>query len=183
MCPKGYGAPGPRTGGCFAPRRRCKHPLCATFAQRAAGSERDLYLTAAGQAPASLWRPSGSPSEAKGPSNEGSAGTEGPRAANASRGIWKWGIPRNHGFDPRIRQVTVTYEARCLVDRRATPSGSLIRHRAPIPKPAHFAGTPVADRGVAPYYIQPSKKSIAQAHSEKYNLSKKTINEGGPKGT
>ena len=154
------------------PSNICGKVLTRVPAQRAAGRERDLYLTggAAGQAPASLWRPSGSLSEAKGLSNEGSAGTEGPRAANASRVIWKWDIPINHGFDPRIRQVTVTYEARCLVDRRATPSGSLIRHRAPTPKPAHFAGTlsylPMGRALFHPDSIQPSKQSIAQAHND-----------------
>ena len=65
------------------PSNICGEVLTRVPAQRAAGRERDLYLTggAAGQAPASLWRPSGSLSEAKGLSNEGSAGTEGPRAA------------------------------------------------------------------------------------------------------
>ena len=102
---------------------------------------------------------------------QGSAGTEGPRAAHASRGIWKWGIPTNHGFDPRPRQVTVTYEARCLVERslravvlRFSPSGSLIRHRAPTPKPAHFEKPVRLPMGRALFH--PAVKTILRTSAE-----------------
>ena len=86
------------------PSNICGEVLTRVPAQRAAGRERDLYLTggAAGQAPASLWRPSGSPSEAKGPSNEASCAQRRVARGPKAHGLHTLPAEFGNGVSPQI---------------------------------------------------------------------------------